>query len=427
MRQLRWPCALLVACANARGSADGARPKPASPAASAQAAPPSEPAPAAASGARSADVVEASVTTSPVGEIGSGRTASTPSGPVVIVAGGDVSFAREVGQRLLQERDYEPLAEVDALWRDADVRFVNLESQLSFQNGETQSPRHRLIFTGPPEGADALARARITLVSTANNHAWDYGRSALLETLYNLDRVGVRSVGTGSDLAEATRVVTLDVKGMRIAWLAVTHVWNQGPIELHEGREHVAWADIKVVAPIIQEARRDHDYVILSYHGGGEYLDAPAPPSKRFLEAAIDAGVDFVIGHHPHVIPGIGFHRGRPSFYSLGNLVFGVRPEHPWTRYGMLAKVTLARDAAPRFAVCPYAIAAFTPKAFDATADEKPRSRFLAHLKSASTSVGGLRFGEADPAGCVEVLPPLSPSPGDPPRAGPEARPLARR
>lgn len=343
------------------------------------------------------------------------------------MAGGDVSFAREVGQRLIREREYHPLADIDSLWRDADVRFVNLESQLSFQDGETQSPRHRLIFTGPPEGADALARARVTLASTANNHAWDYGRSALLETLYNLERVGVRSVGTGSDLAEATRVVSLDIKGTRVAWLAVTHVWNQGPIELHEGREHVAWADLKVIAPIVLQARRDHDYVILSYHGGGEYLDAPAPPSKRFVEAAIDAGVDVVVGHHPHVIQGVGFHAGRPIFYSLGNLVFGVRPEHPWTRYGMLAKITLAHDASPRFAVCPYAIESFTPKPFDATADEQQRSRFLSHLKSASTSVGGVRLGEADPSGCVEVLAPLNPSRADPPRADPEAPPLARR
>lgn len=346
---------------------------------------------------------------------------------MVVVAGGDVSFAREVGQRLIQERDYDPLSELAPVWGAADVRFVNLESQLSFQNGETQSPRHRLIFTGPPEGADALARARVTLVSTANNHAWDYGRAALLETLSNLERVGVAAVGTGGDAAEAARAVSLDVKGTRIAWLAVTHVWNQGPIELHEGREHVAWAKLRTLLPVIARARQDHGVVVLSYHGGAEYQDAPAAQTKRFLEAAIDAGVDVVIGHHPHVIQGVGFHRGRPILYSLGNLLFGVRPEHPWTRYGMLAKVTLAPGAPPALAVCPYAIADFTPKPLLGASDEPKRSRFLAHLKSASAAVGGVSFGEVDAAGCVEVSPPLSPPRGGPPRAGPEAPPLAQR
>ncbi|HET9930808.1 MAG TPA: CapA family protein, partial [Polyangiaceae bacterium] len=267
----------------------------------------------------------------------------------------------------------------------------------------------------------------VTLVSTANNHAWDYGRSALIETLYNLNRVGVRSVGTGIDLAEATRIVSLDVKGMRIAWLAVTHVWNQGPIELHEGRDHVAWADMKALAPIVAEARREHDFVVLSYHGGGEYQDEPAPPTERFVAAAVDAGVDVVIGHHPHVVQGIGFRRGKPAFYSLGNLVFGVRPEHPWTRYGMLAKITLSHASAPKVAICPYGIGDFTPKPFTGPSGDVSRSLFLAHLKRASAFVGGARYGEVDAAGCVEVSPPVIPPSAGPPRADPEARPLARR
>lgn len=347
--------------------------------------------------------------------------------PVVIVAGGDVSFAREVGQRLIREHDFDPLQGVQTFWRDADVRFVNLESQLSFQNGETQSPNHRLIFTGPPEGAAALARAKITLVSTANNHAWDYGRSALLETLTHLSSAGVLSVGTGVDLDQAMRVVTIQSKGMRIAWLAVTHVWNQGPIELHEGRDYVAWAKLQKLEPIIARARRDHDFVILSYHGGAEYQDAPADVTRRFVNAAFDAGVDLVIGHHPHVIQGVGFRDGRAAFFSLGNLVFGVRPEHPWTRFGMLAKITLRRDGTRAYAACPYRIGQFTPEALASSKDQQQRDSFLSHVKSASTAVGGMRWGDLDAAGCAEVLPPLTPRRADPPRVDPEVRPLARR
>jgi poly-gamma-glutamate synthesis protein (capsule biosynthesis protein) len=343
------------------------------------------------------------------------------------MAGGDVSFAREVGQRLLHEPDYDPLAGVNTFWRDADVRFVNLESQLSFQNGETQSPRHRLIFTGPPEGAPALRRAAITLVSTANNHAWDYGRRALLETLTNLDRAGVFSIGTGGDLTRATRPVSIVVRGTRIAWLAVTHVWNQGPIEAHEGRDYVAWAKMRTLEPIIARARREHDLVILSYHGGAEYQDAPADTTRRFLDAALDAGVDVVIGHHPHVIQGIGFRAERPVFFSLGNLVFGVRPEHPWTRYGMIAKIALNPNGERHYSVCPYRIDQFTPDALVSAADEAKRDGFLAHVKRASAAVGGIRWGAFDGSGCVEVLPALTPKRVDPPRVDPEVRPLARR
>jgi poly-gamma-glutamate synthesis protein (capsule biosynthesis protein) len=35
--------------------------------------------------------------------------------------------------------------------------------------------------------------------------------------------------------------------------------------------------------------------------------------------AAIDAGADMILGHHPHILKGIEFRRGKPIFYSMGN------------------------------------------------------------------------------------------------------------
>ncbi|MGC4090572.1 MAG: CapA family protein [Polyangiaceae bacterium] len=403
MAKFGWLCVGLVACANTAGAPEPAR----RPAPSAQPAPSALP------------IAIASAPPAP---------APVSRAPLVIVAGGDVSLAREVGQRLLRDTEFDPLAGVARVFRSADVRFVNLESQLSFQNGETQSPTHRLVFTGPPEGAQALARAGVTLVSTANNHAWDYGRGALFETLDNLEHAGVRSVGSGRDLEQAWRAVSLEVKGLRVAFLAVTSVWNQGPIELHEGREHVAWANIEALRTALAALREGHDLVVLSYHGGAEYQDAPADSSKRFVQAAFDAGVDIVLGHHPHVIQGVGFQRDRAVFYSLGNLVFGPRPEHPWTRYGMLAKITIEPSGARIYALCPYRIEGFTPVLLDAAADAGPRSRFLGHVKGASTAIAGIRWGASDADGCTEVLPAsLTPPSLGPPRVDRGSRPLAQR
>ena len=113
----------------------------------------------------------------------------------MLAAGGDVNFGRECGQAILRDISYAPFADLNEAWTSADVRFVNLESQLSDQHGLTQSPTHRLIFTGPPGGADVLANARVSLVSTANNHAWDFGKSALFETIANLERAEIAGNG----------------------------------------------------------------------------------------------------------------------------------------------------------------------------------------------------------------------------------------
>jgi poly-gamma-glutamate synthesis protein (capsule biosynthesis protein) len=37
---------------------------------------------------------------------------------------------------------------------------------------------------------------------------------------------------------------------------------------------------------------------------------------------AVDAGADFVVGAHPHVIQPSSSYRGKPIVYSLGNFVF---------------------------------------------------------------------------------------------------------
>src|SRR5688572_27274192 len=200
--------------------------------------------------------VAASVPVLPVAEPEASAAPPAAPAPLVIVAGGDVNFGRECGQAILADVRYDPFRFMAPLWRDADLRFVNLESQLSDQKGETQSPRNRLIFTGPPDGGLTLAQAGIQIVSTANNHAWDYGRGALFETLDNLARAGVKSVGTGRTLEAAYAPAVLEVRGRRIAVFAVTQIWNAGDIETHQGKNYVAWARLPRLKKLLERARR---------------------------------------------------------------------------------------------------------------------------------------------------------------------------
>ena len=247
----------------------------------------------------------------------------------LLAAAGDVNLGRNCGQRLLADSSYDPFRRVASLWADADVRFVNLESGLSEQRGETQSPHHGLVFTGPPVGADALLRSGIGVVSTANNHAWDYARRGLFETLTNLDRVGVAHAGTGRDQDAAYRPAIVRVSGFSVAFFAVTQVWNLGVFAEEEAHEHVAWADFTRLRDALVRARAQYDFVVLSYHGGEEYLELPLQKTRDFVDQVMSLGVDLVIGHHPHVPQGVAWYGARPVFYSLGNFVFDSRAELP--------------------------------------------------------------------------------------------------
>lgn len=260
---------------------------------------------------------------------------------LVLVAGGDVELGRMRGQLLLREperNDFAPLAE---LFGAADVRFVNLECPISDQKGQTESPHNKLVFTAPPAAAAALARGGIDIVSLANNHAWDYGKVGLFETFDHLQRERVAWVGAGKSKEQAYAPVLVERDDFTVAFLAVTDVWNQ-ELSPHPGKEYVADADAHVLAESVRKARAlpGVDRVVVSHHGGYEYVDQPHDVTRALARAAIAAGADAFIGHHSHVVQRVAFVDGKPVFYGLGNLLMRMASGKPWTELGALARIT---------------------------------------------------------------------------------------
>jgi poly-gamma-glutamate capsule biosynthesis protein CapA/YwtB (metallophosphatase superfamily) len=327
---------------------------------------------------------------------------------ISLVAGGDISFGRLVGQMLLRDPGHDFFAHLHPWLDTADLRFANLEGPLSDQRGETVKPGQPLVFTGPPGGADALARAGLSIVSTANNHAWDYGEAALRETLVWLDRAGVRHVGTGTSREASRRAEVIDAGGFRVAFLAVTDVWNDGPLARHPADAFVGRADPRELVEGVRALREEGraDAILVSCHGGEEYRDDPLPRLRELFHAAIDAGATAVLGHHPHVVQGVEWYRGRPILYSMGNLLMRMHRDHPWTGFGYLARLSLRRGEAPGLAVCPFRIlgveviplaegverAAIEPVFFD-------------HLRSISRFVGGTAVEAPGTDGCARLAP----------------------
>ena len=86
----------------------------------------------------------------------------------------------------------------------------------------------------------------------------------------------------------------------------------------------------------VTAARRLADVIVVSIHAGIEGITRPSPRQREIAHAAVDAGADLVIGHHPHVVQPVEHYRGKAVFYSLGNFVFNPspsylrRPEGPW-------------------------------------------------------------------------------------------------
>ncbi|HEX2930507.1 MAG TPA: CapA family protein [Candidatus Binatia bacterium] len=107
----------------------------------------------------------------------------------------------------------------------------------------------------------------------------------------------------------------------------------------------------------IREARRQADWVVVSTHchesGGPSLLTASSRAELeesaefvvKFAHQAIDEGADIFVGHGPHFPLGVEIYRGKPIFYSVGNLVFqnetvGFFPADAYERFDLDLKAT---------------------------------------------------------------------------------------
>jgi poly-gamma-glutamate synthesis protein (capsule biosynthesis protein) len=94
-------------------------------------------------------------------------------------------------------------------------------------------------------------------------------------------------------------------------------------------RTHAHRGDLAALLAAIALARKEAGIVLLSLHWGVHMVKGSiAEYQTEVAHAAIDAGADAIFGHHPHIMKGVEYYRGRPIFYSLGN--FAIEQPHVW-------------------------------------------------------------------------------------------------
>lgn len=274
--------------------------------------------------------------------------------PLRIVVVGDINLARLVARTyVLPGRGAEVFAAVRDSLRAADIALGNLES-IVLDRGTFADTALSPVFAAPAAAAPLLADAGFTAVSTANNHAWDFGHPALLESLVHLDGAGVAHAGTGPTVADALRPAMIRRRGWTVAIFSVTAIFNYPDLTVrgHAAECCVAWADTVALRSAFRAAREGGaDLVLVMLHAGLEYRPVPPAEVVAIATGIIHAGADVVFGHHPHVPQGLGWADGKPILYSLGNFVFAQH--RPWTDRGLWAEYTVTPDGRRSLTVRP--------------------------------------------------------------------------
>ena len=221
-----------------------------------------------------------------------------------------------------------------------DVLFANLEGPISV-NGEDVGGIYS--FRLEPQVATALKDSGFGIFSVANNHIFNYGRTAFVDTLNILSDAGLSYAGGGFDGVEAYGGKIMNVNGVRIAYLAFSE-FPAGGIISSSTNSGMAIISEKNVQESVSRARQNADLVIVSYHFGDEYETLPNDYQRKYSELAIDAGADLVVGHHPHVVEALEQYKSVYIIYSLGNFIFDQNFS-PETMSGGLLEVEVNPDS----------------------------------------------------------------------------------
>ena len=264
----------------------------------------------AASSARATLAPTATATTAP--------TATPDTRPITVAITGDVMLGRSVGQRILATSDRFPFNATADWLSGFDLTVGNLECVVSTL-GQPQPKQY--TFEAPTRGFERIAAAGYDIVSVANNHSGDYGPVAFSDMLKHLPEHGVTPLGGGLNRAQAHTPVVRTVRSTTIGFLAYCAIEPLSFAATATTPGH-AWLDPTLMTADIHALRPQVDFLVVFTHWGIEYHPLESYDQEAMARVAIDAGADFVVGAHPHVIQPSSSYRGKPIVYSLGNFVF---------------------------------------------------------------------------------------------------------
>lgn len=211
--------------------------------------------------------------------------------------------------------------ELLAFLREGDLFILNQEFPYG-TTGEAMEEKE-YTFRVPPDLVSFPIDLGVDLVTLANNHMLDFGRSPLTETLAALDGAGIAHVGAGEDLETAKALKTFEIQGKTIGFLGASRVIPEASWNASKYNSGVFTTyDATQLVEEIGRAKESCDFVAVLVHWGIERNTFPEDYQKTLARQYIDAGADAVIGSHPHVLQGIEYYQGKPIFYSLGNFIF---------------------------------------------------------------------------------------------------------
>ena len=260
---------------------------------------------------------------------------------LVITIVGDIMLSRGL-LGYLDEYGYDyPYEDVKEFFLNDDLTVGNLECPITDRDSAADKTK-RFVFRADAENAAALKRAGFDCLNLANNHSMDYLSGGLADTMDHLNAQGLSFTGAAEN-ASADSSFVFEKNGISVGLLAYSALPPEG-FFYNEDKPTVRYISTTNLSRLDEEiAALDCDFTIVYFHWGIEYQPYKSETQTTIAEKAIDAGADFVVGTHPHVLQAPEMYQDKYIYYSLGNFIFD-RQIPPGTDESMILQITVDKS-----------------------------------------------------------------------------------
>ncbi len=208
-------------------------------------------------------------------------------------------------------------SDIQDLLQSANVNVFNLEAPIC-------SKKKRLLKVGPNLNIDTrylqyMQKYNLNLASVANNHIFDYGVEGYFETVENLLRYDISTIGVEKNYT------VLDVESKKIA------IYSLADHEFNSINENSV--NLFKSTRFIQELNylsKEVDYIVVLYHSGKEEHKFPTPELQQRCRLLVDYGANIVVTQHSHTLGVKEIYKDNTIYYGQGNFYFNLIDSDHW-------------------------------------------------------------------------------------------------
>lgn len=264
--------------------------------------------------------------------------------PIRIVVAGDL-MPSENNYVLFESGDAEMLfsKEICQLVASADFSIANLEGPLT--DSDIPQVKDGPGIKAPKTTIAGIKNLGLKALALANNHITDYLQQGINDTYGTLNDAGIQFVGNetreGAGGSITNNYISIVLRGKRVCIYNVSETFFNRPTKEHDGAfVYDEW----LVLNQIKELKNSHDFLIVLYHGGAEYLPYPTPQTHLRFHRMADCGADFITSQHTHCIGCEEWYQGSYLLHGQGNFLFARQKKYPnMTKEGLVTEIIISQ------------------------------------------------------------------------------------